>query len=55
MNSNNPLVAKKLIDSKTEEEKSEMASYLFQLALLEQHMLNGNDLTQFIKQRLSHL
>ena len=55
VNSNNPLVAKKLIDSKTEEEKSEMASYLFQLALLEQHMLNGNDLTQFIKQRLSQL
>ena len=55
VNSNHPLVAKKLIDSKTEEEKNEMASYLFQLALLEQHMLNGNDLTQFIKQRLSHL
>lgn len=51
VNSNHPLVAKKLIASKGKK-KEELAEYFYNLALLHQNMLQGEALTNFINKSL---
>ena len=55
VNSNHPLVAGKLLRKKSEEGKAELAEYLYKLALLDQGMLRGSNLTAFIKKSLDFL
>jgi len=51
VNSNSPLIADKLL--KAGEGKSELAKYLLQIALLNQGMLKGADLTAFVQKSLT--
>ena len=55
VNSNHELIAKKLLGENDEEKKSELAQYLVDLALLNQNMLRGEKLSQFIKKSLTFL
>jgi molecular chaperone HtpG len=48
INLNHPL-AKKIVSLSEEDKQLEMATRAYQLGLLAQNMLNGADLTQFIK------
>lgn len=52
INSNHPLIAQKLNDAKDDQQKNEMASYLIQLALLNQNMLKGEELNDFVKKSM---
>lgn len=52
VNTNNPLVAEKLIKMRSEEKKEKFASYLYDLARLNQNMLKGEELSAFIKKSL---
>ena len=51
VNTNHPLVAEKILNSKDGEQK-DLAKYLYDLALLNQNMLKGADLTKFITKSL---
>jgi len=51
VNTNHPLVAEKMLNGKEPEQK-DLAKYLYDLALLNQNMLKGADLTNFIKKSL---
>jgi len=51
VNGNHPLVAKKLLSAKGKKQ-SELAEYFYNLALLNQNMLQGKDLTEFINKSL---
>ena len=51
VNTNNPLVADKLLKLEGEE-KTNLAKYLIDLAKLNQNMLKGSDLTNFINKSL---
>ena len=42
----------KLIKMKSEDKKSDFAAYLHDLALLNQNMLKGEEMTKFIKRSL---
>ena len=53
VNSNHPLVADKLLHGGDEAGKTQLAKYLFQIALLNQGMLKGADLTAFVNSSLS--
>ena len=55
VNSNHPLVAGKLLEEKDESARAEMAEYLYKLALLDQGMLKGSNLTAFINKSLAFL
>ncbi len=55
VNSNHPLVAEKLLKMRSEDKKSEFTSHLYNLALLNQGMLKGADLTKFINKSLDFL
>ncbi len=55
VNSNHPLVAEKLLKLENEDEKGKLAQHLYQLALLNQNMLKGTDLTNFIKKSIDFL
>lgn len=55
INSNHPLIVGKLLESSSGEEGQEMAAYLFRLALLQQGMLKGADLTAFAAKSVSLL
>ncbi|MCP3928530.1 MAG: molecular chaperone HtpG [Bacteroidetes bacterium] len=55
VNTNHPLVAEKLLNMEKEEEKGELAQYLFNLARLNQNMLKGEELTTFIQKSLEFL
>jgi molecular chaperone HtpG len=55
INTNHPLIADKLIKMKSEEKKSDFAAYLHDLALLNQNMLKGEELTLFIKRSLEFI
>ncbi|MCO6487796.1 MAG: molecular chaperone HtpG [Phaeodactylibacter sp.] len=55
VNSNHPLVAGKLLEEKDEAARAEMAEYLYKLALLDQGMLRGGNLTAFIRKSLDFL
>jgi len=52
VNTNHPLIAEKLLKMRKEEKKSEFVGYLYNLALLNQNMLKGGDLTKFINKSL---
>ncbi len=55
VNSNHPLIADKLLNAENDEAKSDLAKHLFNLALLNQNMLKGADLTNFIKKSMDFL
>lgn len=52
VNTNHPLVAEKLIKMRSEDKKNKFAQYLYDLARLNQNMLKGKDLTQFIEESI---
>ena len=52
VNTNHPLVADKILNGKEAEQK-DLAKYLYDLALLNQNMLKGADLTSFINKSLT--
>ena len=55
VNSNHPLVATKLMGEKDAEKQKETAQYLYNLALLNQNLLKGEKLTNFVKKSLAFL
>jgi len=54
VNTNHPLVAQKLLQGDEASQKG-MAEYLFQVALIQQGMLKGKDLTAFVEKSLGML
>lgn len=54
INTNHPIIANKLL-SESKEKQGEMASYLHHLALLQQNMLKGEDLANFVKESLNRM
>ena len=52
INGNHPLVGK-ILRSKKAEKKQQLAKQAYDLAMLSQNMLEGNDLTQFIKRSVA--
>lgn len=48
INSNHPVIAKKLLNKKTDETRQKLADYLLKLGLLNQNMLKGPELADFI-------
>ena len=52
INTNHPIISTKLLKLKGEKQ-TEMANYLYDLALLNQNMLKGAELTKFIKKSFS--
>ena len=55
VNTNHPLVAQKMVKVKKEEDREQMARYLYDLALLQQGMLRGEALTRFVGTALEKL
>lgn len=55
VNTNHPIVAEKLLNAKSDTEKTEMAQYLYNLALLNQNMLKGADLSAFVDKALKYM
>ncbi len=55
VNSNHNLITDKLLGMETEEEKGAFVKHLYNLALLNQNMLRGADLTAFIDKSLDFL
>lgn len=55
VNSNHPVIAQKLLSIGDETAQIELADYLFKLALLDQQMLQGESLHQFVKKSLSKI
>ncbi len=55
INSNHPLVAQKLLKMKSQEKKDKFAKHLYELAMLNQNMLKGEDLSAFIKDSIEFL
>ncbi|MBK7409429.1 MAG: molecular chaperone HtpG [Saprospirales bacterium] len=49
INTNHPLIAQKMLKMRKEETRNDLATYLYQLALLHQNMLKGAELTSFIQ------
>lgn len=52
INTNHPLVAQKLVREKDADKQTDLARYLYDLALLNQGMLKGADLTTFVSRSL---
>lgn len=55
VNTNHPLVAQRLLKEEDEGKQQEVADYLYKLAMLNQQMLKGADLTAFINKSLNFL
>ena len=55
INTNHPLVAEKLIRMKSQDKKDRFAKYLYNLALLNQNMLKGSELSEFINSSIDFL
>ena len=55
VNTNHPLIADKLLKMEQEDKKTEFVDYLYNLALLNQNMLKGANLSNFINRSLSNL
>jgi molecular chaperone HtpG len=53
INSNHPLVANKMLMIDNDQEQTDFAKYLFDLARVSQGMLGGADLTAFVKRSLA--
>lgn len=49
INANHPLIVQKLLNAADEQAKTDLATYLYHLALLHQNMLKGAELTSFIQ------
>lgn len=54
INGNHPLIAQKLNNMRSEDKKADFTKYLYNLALLNQNMLSGKGLTEFVKQSLDY-
>ena len=52
VNTNHPLIAQKLLKMKGQERKEQFCKYLVDLGRLNQNMLNGEDMSAFIKRSL---
>jgi molecular chaperone HtpG len=52
INTNHPLITDKLLKMKSEDKKADFAGYLHDLALLNQNMLKGEELSSFISRSL---
>ncbi len=52
VNTNHPMIAEKLTKMKGQERKEKFASYLYDLARLNQNMLKGEEMSAFIKKSL---
>ncbi|MDQ3140872.1 MAG: molecular chaperone HtpG [Bacteroidota bacterium] len=55
INSNHPVVAQKLIRLEGDDERKELATNLLELAMIDQQMLKGEELHQFVKKSLGKL
>jgi len=55
INSNHPVIAQKINAAESAERKSELATNLFELALLDQNMLKGEALSKFVKKSLERI
>lgn len=55
INVNHPLIAQKINDESDEIKRNEIASYLLQLALLNQNMLKGEELSTFVRSSMQKL
>lgn len=55
VNSNHPLIVDSLLKASSDDEKNDMAAYLFNLARLSQQMLRGQDLASFVEKSLGML
>lgn len=55
INTNHPLVAEKLVKMKSADKKSDFSKYLYNLALLQQNMLKGEDMSAFIEKSIEFL
>jgi molecular chaperone HtpG len=55
VNTNHELIAQKLIGMKSTEKKERFSNYLYNLARLNQNMLKGEELSQFIKTSIEFL
>ncbi|MBK9222244.1 MAG: molecular chaperone HtpG [Saprospiraceae bacterium] len=55
INSNHPIVATKLLAEKDSEKRKDIAEYLFKLAMLDQQMLQGEALHDFVKKSLESM
>lgn len=55
VNTNHPLVATKLVKTENADEQSDLARYLYEVALLQQGMLRGEALTKFVEKTLGRL
>lgn len=55
INSNHPLITDKLLKMKSADKKTSFASYLHKLALLNQNMLQGEDMSKFIEQSIEFM
>jgi len=55
VNSNHPLVAEKLVNMRSADKKEKFAIYLYNLARLNQHMLKGEELSEFIEESIEFL
>lgn len=52
INGNHPLIAEKLLNMRSQEKKLKIGQHLYDLARLDQHMLEGDELTNFIRTSL---
>lgn len=55
INTNHPLIAEKLLKMRSEEKKEAFANYLHKLAMLNQNMLSGEELSEFINKSIEFL
>lgn len=55
INTNHPLIAQKLVNMKSAEKKNDFANHLHKLAMLNQNMLKGEELTDFISKSIELL
>ena len=55
INANHPLIAEKILNTEDEVKQKDIATHLYRLALLNQNMLTGADLTDFVKKSLERV
>lgn len=55
VNTNHELIAQRLLDQEKDEERQALADYLYKIALLNQGMLKGEKLNEFVAKSLSFL
>ena len=55
VNSNHPIIAQKILKAEDGTQKTEIAQHLFDIALLSQNMLKGEQLTKFVQRSLDKM